>query len=316
MPMRISSPSRSRIAAGLPALCALLALCALPARADTINVTLEQPRTVAPHFTTDASGQGICEQNLVATATCVYGVESFKSFTSAQAANGFTSTFTTGQNNFPAGDSIRGAYSGQLTRSLTNQYGGAQGATAYPVAMGTSVYRMDLTTAGVPGVNYLGVWITAMDASNVLKIHTSSGYEFDLTSSVLKAFINKTATPSAYYGNPTASYLGQDSAEPFAYVNFFNTDGLFTYVEFTNSSGSGFESSNHAAGYFNPLYVTGQTVLAVVVSEPSAVAVLGAALAGMSFLIWLRKGRAPQPSPGRSASAAHRAWRLGRFRRR
>ncbi len=57
--------------------------------------------------------------------------------------------------------------------------------------------------------------------------------------------VNGTQYSSAtYYGQPIT---GQDAAEPFSFVNFFDTVGTFDTVVFDNSNttGTGFESDNH-----------------------------------------------------------------------
>lgn len=275
-----------------------MVLIARPAAADNIVVTIRTAGQVAPLFLSDpVQGQGICDQD--PSATCVYGVESFANFTSQQAASGFMTNFNTGQTNFTAAKSISGVYSGQITRVPTNQYGGAQGSAAYPAALGAQSYSLALTPHGVPGANYFGIWITAMDATNLLRLHNQNGSTFDFTPNSLKPYFASAASPQAYNGNPTASFKGQNSNETYVYVNFYNTDGYFSSVDFTNSSSSGFESSNHAVGFFSPLTIPGTRVLtqqSVSVPEPGSALLVLTGLLGLRMMR-RRRGRPTQTIP-------------------
>lgn len=247
----------------------LLAVLGAPSgRADAaIIVTLGAPGAEFANFT---GPNGVC--STLPNSTCVYGSEIF----SGWAGGPFTSGLATGEHSFPAGTAITGTYSGAISRDTNSSYGGAYGTEPYPSARGTSQYTLSLSTIGIPGINYFGVWITAMDASNKLTLFSNGTAIFNFISSDLRAAINALANPGGYFGHPDN---GRDSQEPFAYVNIFDTDGFFDAVSFTNNGGSNFESSNHAAGYFNPPNVNGTTVTITTntvqsVAEPAALALL------------------------------------------
>ena len=246
-----------------------------------IVVTLGAPRAEFANFT---GAGGVC--STATNATCVYGEETFANWS----GGAFTSSFTTGQHSIPSGSSISGAFSGAIAHDTNNTYGGAYGTDPYPSANGTSQYQLNLATTGIPGVNYFGVWITAMDPSNKLIIYSGGQPIFSFVSSDLRAAIATTATPSAYYGDPDN---GQDNSEPFAYVNVFDTTGYIDQVDFTNNGGSNFENSNNAAGYFTPLTVQGTPVQVTTndIPEPSAMVLVGSGLAGLGLADGRRRKR-------------------------
>ncbi len=262
---------------------AVLAALSAPAYADHIVVTLGEPHAEFPQFhTSPTGGPGICDE-AAPQGTCVYGTETFQNWT----GGGFTSAFMTGDHNFPAGTSLTGIYSGAISYDTNNTFGGTNGTAPYPAAIRSSEYNLALSGTGVPGVNYFGIWITAMDTSNLLRLHTASGQVLNFNSSVLKNYISAdTTNGSQYYGNPDN---GLDPLEPFAYVNFYDVNGYFTGIDVTNNGPSNFESSNHAAGYFSPLVIGGSPVP---VPEPAGIGALAAGLIGMALG---RRQRAAKP---------------------
>ena len=252
----------------------------------SIVVTIGAPGAEFAKFT--GTG-GVC--STLPTATCNYGEETFSDWR----GGAFTSSFTTGEHSFASGTSISGAYSGSISYDTNNTYGGAYGTAPYPSANGLSQYRLDLSTTGIPGVNYFGVWISAMDASNKLIIYSGGTAVFSFVSSDLRNAIQGTATPSRYYGDPDN---GRDSSEPFAYVNIFDTSGYIDRVDFTNNGSSNFENSNNAAGYFTPLTVQGTDVQVTTntipaVPEPATFVLAGSALTGL-FLLGRRRRDVPE----------------------
>lgn len=53
--------------------------------------------------------------------------------------------------------------------------------------------------------------------------------------------VNSHANPGAYYGNPNAASAGQDSGEPFIFLDFFSNARPFDKVVFSAvNSGGGY----------------------------------------------------------------------------
>lgn len=265
----------------VPGIAGLL-LLPVPAMAGVV-VTLGLAKAEFPVFT--GTG-GIC--STAPGAECVYGTETFAGW----GGGGFTSTFSTGAHAFPDGTSITGVYGGAISHDTNNTYGGAYGTQPYPSANGTSTYTLNLQGTGIPGINYFGVWITAMDPSNKLVLYSGGVPVFELVSSDLKAAIAQMPNASAYYGNPDN---GLDGGEPFAYVNFYDTNAFIDQVSFTNTGGTNFESSNQAVGYFNPLMVNGSTVdvttnqVPAPVAEPPSFALVLIGMAGAMVALARRR---------------------------
>ena len=246
--------------------------------ADVITMTLGAPGQTLPGFAAAAGGSGLC----AAGAGCSWGTETFSGLAAA-APGPFTGSFTTGGNTFGPGQGITGIFTGAMTRQAANSYGGVGGAD-YPVVFGFGSYHLALSTAGLPGVNLLGFWLSALDSGNFLSISTASGATTSLSEATLMQDINATATPTAYYGNPTAPFRGQDGGEAFAYVELRDETGFFTGVDFINQANTGFESADYAAGYAAPS--SSQPVLSssqavVQVPEPASAGLVGVALLGV-----------------------------------
>lgn len=134
--------------------------------------------------------------------------------------------------------------------NTADQYGAADGKGNYIVAFQKDPYSLTLAAKG--GVNYFGFWLSALDRGNFVTFYGSNGkvlFNFD-PQDVLNA-VNGAATPSLYYGNPNPSFKGQDSSEPFVFLNFFDTTGSFSKVEFSEVGfGGGYESDNHTVGRY------------------------------------------------------------------
>jgi hypothetical protein len=129
-----------------------------------------------------------------------------------------------------------------------DQYGAAGGTGLYfdvdHNRSGVSAFTTSTLTLN-GSQRYLGLWWSAGDAANVLEFYSHGNLLQRLTTADVSNFISTKASKDAYYGNPTAPFKGQDSWEPFAYLNFFADKGTsFDQVKFTNDAGSGFEADN------------------------------------------------------------------------
>jgi hypothetical protein len=100
------------------------------------------------------------------------------------------------------------------------------------------------------GASYFGVWFTALDPGNVLQFYRGNMLLYTFTP---QAFMNLVGNcpGSLYCGNPND---GADYFQQFAYLNFYDLNGLFDTVEFTQTLASaGFETDNHAVEIFSPV---------------------------------------------------------------
>ena len=147
----------------------------------------------------------------------------------------------------------------------------------------------------MPGVNYFGIWISALDVQNDLRLYDTSGkLLLDFTPGTLIAALGS-CPGTGYCGNPTTPFKGKDASEQFAYVNFFDTSGYFGAVQFYNSGSTGFESSNHAVAYFDPNTPFGTGLSTVTTPEPPGLAVMAVGLAALAALRRRRSGAGRRP---------------------
>jgi hypothetical protein len=97
-----------------------------------------------------------------------------------------------------------------------------------------------------------------------------------MTTAEVVSYIAKQPNKASYYGNPNSAFKGQNSSEPYAFINFYSVGGTFDQVQFTNIGGTGFESDNHtiATSYKS---ITGNIVT---VAVPESSSVLGVFVIG------------------------------------
>jgi len=203
-------------------------------------------------------------------AGCVIGTETFDSWN----GGGFTTDFGTGGR-------ITGVYGGSFQSYAADQFGGAGGTGRYPELMGVGSYTVNLSTAsGVPGVNYFGLWLSALDHGNLIQFYENSDLVYSFTPTDLAALVGACTDSNPFCGNPTTAFKGQDSAEQFAYLNFYDLNGYFNQIVFTESGSGGLESDDHTVAYMTT-------------PEPGSMALLGAG--GILLALLAKRRRLPRP---------------------
>ncbi len=290
--------SRTLLAAAL--LTAVVSVA--PTLADTVQITYSSAGQTGPDTASVCAGAAVCD----------YGLENFSAWTgssvfvshyndagagtySTQPGVSFTGTYTAGPNTSTGSG-------GEWIKQPQNIYGGVSG--PYPELYGpqavgqgngTASYLLTLAAAGVPGINYFGLWISALDPYNNLTIYDGSSVVAQFNSANLLAQLGS-CPGSAYCGNPTAANKGADSGELFAFVNVFDLSGYITNVTFSNNGSSGFESTNDAVAYINPVHAFGTVVTTQNVPEPGTFGILAIALAALIAV------KRRQPAFGRAAA--------------
>jgi hypothetical protein len=201
--------------------------------------TFEGPGVQTPDIT------DICNVN----SPCVIGTENFGTLPLGLLSGTFPTNF-----GFGIGGAISGTYSGSIVGLAADQYGGAGGTAPYPEVYAGNSYTLTLNnTSAVPGVNYFGLWISALDSGNLLTFYEKGAPIYSFTLADFLALIG--SCPNAFCGNPTPAFLGADSGQQYAFLNFFDTSGYFDQVvvsEDPGFSGNGFETANQTVAYLDP----------------------------------------------------------------
>ncbi|KPF78575.1 hypothetical protein IP88_03260 [alpha proteobacterium AAP81b] len=197
---------------------------------------------VIPAFQVSYESEAPGIQSSTSTFSAV-GVETFSSRTPN---NDVYQTFAT---DFGGSGVFSGTYTNAEIRDA-DQYGGAGGSGPYAVAFSSSGYSLDLTTTLPRGVNYFGYWLSALDGGNHVSFYSGNRLLFTFNPQDVRNAVNATANPGAYFGNPNAAFTGQNTGEPYLFLNFYSNLRPFTRVVFTQTQGGGYESDNHTVGRF------------------------------------------------------------------
>lgn len=196
--------------------------------------------TVLP-FSVSYESENPGAQNTTTTFSAV-GVETFETRNF-----GDNQTFTT---DFGGSQVFSGVYA-NVDIIGADQYGGADGAGKYPVKFSGNSYSLELTTTLPRGVNYFGYWLSALDGRNLVHFYSGNKLLFTFSPQDVINAVNATNNPSAYYGNPNGPFLGQNSGEPYIFLNFYSDLRPFTKVVFEQApGGGGYESDNHTVGRY------------------------------------------------------------------
>lgn len=215
------------------------------------------------------------------TVSPVSGTEMFTNRTGS-------SPFTT---NFGTGGVIVGSFSGSYTITAANQYGGAGGGGNYiSTTSSTTGVNVKLThTAAIPGINYFGLHISALDAGNLVVLKragvTVATYG---PADLIKALGACPDTKNPYCGNPgPGANTGLNNSEQYAFVNFFDLNGYFDEIVLTETGG-GFENDNFTTGYVDTNYIFGTSTS---VPEPGSLPIVLAGLLGLAAAAELARRR-------------------------
>jgi hypothetical protein len=149
---------------------------------------------------------------------------------------------------FNTGGVINGEYLPGVDVVAANQYGGAGGTGAFLSTSSRAGYSLALSTSNPAGINYFGFWLSALDPGNNLTFSKAGSEIFTFSAADVLA---KVAGTADYFGNPDAPYKGAVGDQAYVFINFFDANGTFDTINFSeNPEIGGYESDNHTVGFF------------------------------------------------------------------
>ncbi len=253
----------------LVGLIALLAVCAGTAHASFL-VTFEAPGVA------NAQRGSLC----AGVVGCQLWAESFEGQRQGGGQRGVVADF---------GPGITGTYD-TIRVDGPNQYGSAGGAGNHTALFAGS---STLTIAGPNGgVNYFGLWWSALDPNNTLNFYDGRNLLFSYNAQAFRGALDALpgAERDAYFGNPfDPPGQRRNRHEPYAFINFLSADQLFDRVQFVQGSWGGFESDNHTVGL---IAQGGADPVAAPVPVPAAVLLFGTALVALGAVLARRRDKA------------------------
>ncbi len=145
-------------------------------------------------------------------------------------------------------------------------------------------------TLGGPagGLNYFGLWWSALDPNNTLNFYEGRSLVFSYTAQVFRGALDALprAERDAYFGNPfDPPGQRRNQREPYAFVNFLSTERSFDRVEFLQGRSGGFESDNHTVGLIQATSRSDPAAVPV----PAGLLLFGTALVALGAVVVARR---------------------------
>ncbi len=205
---------------------------------------------------------------------CIIGRESFNQLPTGWIAPGYVSSFShNGQ--------ITGTFTGNGAILPADQYGGAGGTGKYLLVSAGHTETLTLNE----GINFFGLWFSALDATNTLSFYQTgnSAPVYTFGASQFQGLVGSCPESTGYCGNPNAKFLDQNISQQYAFLDFFSTGGSFNSVVISEGNSGGFEADNETVGFLENPTALG-TAFSPEPGDTSLVAIGAALLLGCAAL--------------------------------